>query len=84
MTATGVVVAVDAVSLTDVRTFTLRVAGGKTTTFSLASLQSGVEFPPGHLGEHMALGTPIVVTYRVENGIPSAITIGDAPSPGPT
>ena len=80
-TATGVVIAVDAVSLTDVRSFTLRVAGGTTLVFSLASLQNGVEFPPGHLAEHIGSAEPIVVTYRDDGGTLKALRISDAPEP---
>ncbi|MES2210211.1 MAG: hypothetical protein V4515_08505 [Chloroflexota bacterium] len=84
LTATGVVVAVEAASLTDVRGFTLRIAGGRTIAFSLAALQNGVAFPPGHLAEHIGSGTPIVVTYREENGAASAIRLEDAPAPTPS
>lgn len=83
-TATGVVVAVDAGSLTDVRSFTLRMAGGETIKFALMALQNGVEFPPGHLAEHIGSGSPIVVTYQTENGVADAIRIEDAPAPTPT
>ena len=83
-TATGVVVAVDAASLTDVRSFTLRVSGGRTIEFSLGALENGVEFPPGHLGEHIGSGTPITVTYREENGVANAIRLEDAPAVGET
>ena len=80
-TAIGVVVAVDARSLTDVRSFTLRVAGGETLVFSLAKLENGAEFPPGHLGEHVGSGEPIEVTYRNDDGTLNAIRISDAPEP---
>ena len=78
LTATGVVISVDAVSLTEVRSFTLRVAGGKTLVFLLASLENGVEFPPGHLAEHIVSSEPIIVTYRDDGGTLRAIRIGDA------
>lgn len=84
LTTTGVVVAVDAFSLTDVRSFTLRMAGGETIQFGLTALQNGVTFPPGHLAEHIGSGSPIVVTYRKENGVASAIRIEDAPAPSPS
>lgn len=80
-TATGVVIAVDAASLTDVRSFTLRVAGGKTLVFSLAALEDGVAFPPGHLAEHMGSAEMIVVTYRDDGGTLKALRISDAPEP---
>ena len=81
LTATGVVIAVDAVSLTEVRSFTLRVAAGKTLVFSLESLENGVEFPPGHLAEHVGSAEPIVVTYRDDGGTLKALRISDAPEP---
>ncbi len=77
--ATGVVVAVDARSLTDVPSFTLRVAGGGTLDFQLAQLENGTQFPPGHLTEHIASGGPVVVTYREENGVLYAIRLADGP-----
>lgn len=79
--ATGVVVAVDARSLTDVRSFSLRVAGGEVLVFSLTSLENGAEFPPGHLAEHIGSAEPILVTYRDDGGSFSAIRISDAPEP---
>lgn len=79
--ATGVVIAVDAASLTDVRSFTLRMAGGETLVFSLASLENGVEFPPGHLAEHIGSAEPIVITYREDGGTLMALRISDAPVP---
>lgn len=77
--ATGVVVAVDARSLTDVPSFTLRVAGGQTLEFQLSRLENGTEFPPGHLTEHIASGGPVVVTYREEDGVLYAIRLVDGP-----
>ena len=82
-TVTGVVVSVDARSLTDVRSFTLRKPGGETMVFDLAALQNGTDFPPGHLSEHIANSVPVVVTYRVEGGVASAIRLEDAPAPSP-
>lgn len=81
LTATGVVIAVDAGSLTEVRSFSLRVAGGKTLVFSLKSLENGVEFPAGHLAEHVGSSEPIVVTYRDDGGTLKALRISDAPEP---
>lgn len=83
-TATGVVVAVKSVSLAEVTGFTIRTADGRTIEFSLGALQNGVEFPPGHLVEHIASGGPVVVTYRDEGGARTAIRIVDAPAPSPT
>lgn len=90
-TATGVVVAVDSASLTRVTAFTIREADGGTRRFAVGSLENGVEFPPGHLVEHIASGVPVVVTYRDENGVATAVRLSDAVagprptgSPGPT
>jgi hypothetical protein len=83
-TATGVVVAVDARSLTNVAAFTIRTAEGRTIEFELGALQNGAEFPPGHLVEHITTGVPVVVTYRDGGGTRTAVRIADAPVPGPT
>jgi hypothetical protein len=83
-TATGVVVAVDSVSLAEVTGFTIRTAEGRTIEFSLGALQNGAEFPPGHLVEHIASGVPVVVTYRGDAGARTAIRIVDELAPSPT
>jgi len=83
-TAEGVVVAVEATSLADVSGFTLRIAGGELVEFDLGALENVVEFPPGHLAEHVASSVPVVVTYRDEGGRHLAIRIVDAPAAGPT
>lgn len=83
-TATGVVVAVDSRSLADVAAFTIRTAEGRTIEFAVGALQNGAEFPPGHLVEHIASGVPVLVTYREEGGMRSAVRIVDAPAPAPT
>ena len=84
-TATGVVVAVDSVSLTKVTAFTIREADGGTRRFAVGSLENGVEFPPGHLVEHIASGVPVVVTYRDVDGVATAIRLADAVAgPSPT
>jgi hypothetical protein len=80
-TETGVVVSVNAVSLTDVRGFTIRTADGRTVEFRVGQLENGAQFPPGHLAEHKATAVPIVVTYRDENGERIAIRLEDAPAP---
>jgi hypothetical protein len=84
-TETGVVIAVDAASLTDVRGFTIRTADGRTVIFRLGELENGTEFPPGHLGEHIATAVPVLVTYRDESGERVVVRLEDAiasPSPG--
>ena len=76
---TGVVVAVDAVSLSDVRGFTLRSPGGELVEFSLRALENGTDFPPGHLAEHQATAEPVRVTFRSEDDERFAVRIDDAP-----
>jgi hypothetical protein len=84
-TETGVVIAVDAASLTDVRGFTIRTPDGQTVVFRLGQLENGTEFPPGHLGEHVATAVPVLVTYRDENGARVVVRLDDAvASPGPS
>jgi hypothetical protein len=80
-TVDGVVVAVDARSLTDVRSFDLRTADGAILTFGLAELQNGVAFPPGHLAEHQVTATPVRVWYRDTTAPLQALYLEDAPSP---
>lgn len=82
-TETGVVVAVEAVSLTDVRGFTIRTADGRTVVFRVGRLENGAEFPPGHLAEHAATATQVLVTYRTEDGALVAFRIEDAPALSP-
>ena len=76
---TGVVVAVDAVSLSDVRGFTLRRPGGELVEFSLRELQNGTEFAPGHLAEHQATAEPVRVIFRSEDDERLALRLEDAP-----
>ena len=82
-TETGVVITVDAVSLGDVRGFTLRTTDGRSVPFTLGALQNAAAFPPSHLAEHQATSTPIVVTYREEAGGRLAIRLEDAPAASP-
>ena len=74
----GVIVAVDAEGLGDVRSFDLRTTDGAVRTFGLAALENGVEFPPGHLVEHAATAQPVRVWYRTEAGEDLAIRLEDA------
>jgi len=74
----GVIVAVDASSLSDVRGFTLLLAGGSQLTFRLGVLENPTDFPPGHLKEHQATSEPIRVYFRIEGGVAVAYRIEDA------
>ena len=80
----GVVVSVEALSLTDVRSFTIRTPDGRTVRFAVGRLENGAQFPPGHLGEHMATALPILVTYRDEGGEHVAVRLEDAPGASPS
>jgi hypothetical protein len=75
----GVVTSVDAVALDEVHGFHLTSAAGQDLTFVIGTLENGDEFPPGHLKEHMASATPILVSFRQENGALVAYRLEDAP-----
>lgn len=76
---TGVVVDVDSVSLTEVLGFTLRTSDGRTVEFVVGPLENPAQFPPSHLGAHLADGVPVRVTYRQEGADRVAIRLEDAP-----
>ena len=75
----GVVIAVDAASLTDIRSFTLRTSSGFSFEFKVGVLENATEFSPSHLKEHMATSAPIRVWYRMEGGEAVAYRLEDAP-----
>jgi hypothetical protein len=90
-TETGVVIRVDATSLTNVTGFTIRTPDGRTVAFRLGQLENSAQFAPGHLNEHMATAIPVLVTYRDENGERVVVRLEDAVvaspaagSPGPS
>ena len=76
--AVGIIVAIDAAGLTDVRSFTLRTADGQLLTYGLTQLQNGTEFPPGHLAEHQATAQPVRVFYRDDGDTLQALRLEDA------
>jgi hypothetical protein len=76
---TGVVVAVEATSLTSVQGFSIRTTDGRTVDFRVGKLENGAVFPPGHLAEHRVSLVPIRVTYIDEGGGHVAVRIEDAP-----
>jgi len=82
-TETGVVIAVDSTSLTDVKGFTLRTPDGRTVTFTLGPLENASQFAPGHLNEHVATAVPVLVTYRDKNGQRVVVRLEDAPGASP-
>jgi hypothetical protein len=75
---TGVVTGVEATGLTKVTAMTLRTADGAQTTFRIGILENGVEFPPGHLTEHMATLAPVRVFFREEDGALVVYRLEDA------
>ena len=83
-TEVGVVVSVDAVSLTDVRGFVIRTPDGRTVEFRIGQLENGAQFPPSHLNVHQVDAVPVIVTYRDENGEHVAIRLEDAPVASPS
>jgi hypothetical protein len=74
----GIVIAVDSQGLDDVRGFTLRSSTGDELEFKIGELENGDEFPPGHLTEHQAAASPVLVFFREENGELVAFRIEDA------
>jgi hypothetical protein len=62
----GVLLAVDARGLTDVKGFTVRTDDGRELAFEIGTLENGVDFPPGHLAEHLAGSTPVRVFFRAD------------------
>ncbi len=80
-TAIGVIVAVDSAGLSNVSTFTLRQADGTNLKFDLTKQENAVQFPPGHLQQHLATARLTQVWYRAEAGVLFAIQLADAPQP---
>ena len=74
----GVIVGVNAESLGDVRSFTLRTSAGEVLEFGLAALENGDAFPPGHLAEHQVTAEMVRVWYRDDGGTMLAIRVEDA------
>lgn len=75
---TGVVVAVDAEGLTDVRSFSLRTGEGRTIDFRVGRLQNAAGFPPAHLSVHLTDGVPVRVTFEMDGAQRVAVRIEDA------
>ena len=76
---TGVVVAVDAHGLTDVRSFSLRTGDGRTIDFRVGRLQNATEFPPAHLSVHLSDGVPVRVTFEMDGSQRVAVRLEDGP-----
>jgi len=79
-TVDGIVVGVDSAGLGNVSAFSLRTDDGRTLRFGLSSLLDAVQFPPGHLGEHLANSVRVRVWYRDADGRLDALWLEDAPA----
>jgi hypothetical protein len=76
---TGVVVAVQATSLSNVQGFSIRTADGRTVDFRMGTVENATQFVPGHLAEHKVSLVPIRVTYvQTPDGL-QAVRLEDAP-----
>lgn len=78
LTETGIVVAVEATSLSDVEGFSIRTSDGRTVDFRIGRLENAATFPPGHLAEHKVSLVPVVVTYVRDGAANVAVRIEDA------
>jgi len=76
---TGIVVAVEATSLSSVQGFSIRTADGRTVDFRVGALENASTFPPGHIAEHKVSLVPIRVTYVDRDGGHVAVALVDAP-----
>jgi hypothetical protein len=76
---TGIVVAVEATSLSSVQGFSIQTMDGRTVDFRIVSIENASIFPPGHLAEHKVSLVPVRVTYVDRNGAHEAVRIEDAP-----
>ena len=76
---TGVVVAVQATSLSSVQGFSIRTADGRTVDFRVGTIENATTFAPGHLAEHKVTLAPIRVTYIDVDGAHTAVRLDDAP-----
>ena len=78
-TETGVVVAVEATSLSNVQGFSIRTTDGRTIDFRVGTIENATAFAPGHLAEHKVTLVPIRVTYVDDGGAHVAVRLEDAP-----
>ncbi len=77
--AEGIVIAVDQPSITKVNSFTLRTDAGEALVFGVGTLDlTNGGFNAGHLREHMATGTGIVVDFTLIDGKRVANRLTDA------
>jgi hypothetical protein len=76
---TGIVVSVEATSMSAVHGFSIRTTDGRTVDFRIVALENAATFPPGHLATHKVSLVPVRVTYVDRNGSHEAVRIEDAP-----
>jgi hypothetical protein len=76
---TGIVVAVQATSLSDVQGFSIRTADGRTVDFRVGTIENAATFAPGHLAEHKVSLVPVRVTFVDDAGSHVAVRLEDAP-----
>ena len=75
---TGIVVSVQATSLSAVQGFSIRTTDGQTVDFRIGALENASVFPPGHLAEHKVSLVPVQVTWVERDGSRVAVRIEDA------
>jgi hypothetical protein len=83
-TVRGVLLDVESPGIQKVDSFTLRTDDGQELQFSTTpDFNRGVAhlMTPGHMRQHMALGDPVEVTYRDEDGAHVALSAVDVSSP---
>ena len=65
--------------MTTVRSFALRTNSGQELVSSVGTLDlGGGAFPANHLREHMAIGEPVRVRFRIEGNDRIAFRLTDA------
>ena len=81
LTARGVLLDVVSPCIQQVDSFTLRTDAGQLLTFVAApDFNAGAThaMTPGHMRQHMALGDPVTVIFRDDNGVLIALSATDA------
>jgi hypothetical protein len=79
-TVRGVLLDVESPNIQKVDSFTLRTDDGQELHFTTApNFNEGVThlMTPGHMRQHMALGDPVEVSYRNDNGTLVALSAVD-------
>ena len=83
-TVRGVLLDVESPGIQKVNSFTLRTDDGQQMHFATApDFNQGVAhvMTPGHMRQHMALGDPVEVTYRDQDGTLVALSATDVSAP---